>query len=90
MWDLLTIGYSVNPLYYISFTTATLLSSSILFGGLTTVGIVNTLSSICGLLLIFAGVFLLQTDNARLSMEQHISSVVSMDTVNPCGSDRGF
>ncbi|KAH7219456.1 magnesium transporter [Fusarium oxysporum] len=80
----------VNPLYYISFTTATLLSSSILFGGLTTVGIVNTLSSICGLLLIFAGVFLLQTENARPSMEQHISSAVSMDTVNLYGSDSGL
>lgn len=49
----------VNPLYYVSFTTFTLCASFILFKGFNTSNAVNTISLICGFLIIFAGVYLL-------------------------------
>jgi len=49
----------VNPLYYVTFTTATLCASFILFGGFNTTDTVNTLSLICGFLITFTGVYLL-------------------------------
>ncbi len=52
-------GNSVNPLYYVTFTTATLCASFILFGGFNTTDTVNTLSLICGFLVTFTGVYLL-------------------------------
>lgn len=50
---------SVNPLYYVTFTTATLCASFILYGGFNTSDAVNTLSLLCGFLVIFTGVYLL-------------------------------
>lgn len=50
---------SVNPLYYVTFTTATLCASFILFKGFNTADAVNTLSLLSGFLVIFAGVYLL-------------------------------
>ena len=50
---------SVNPLYYVTFTTATLCASFILFKGFNTTSAVNTLSLLCGFLVIFSGVYLL-------------------------------
>ncbi|EAS32045.3 uncharacterized protein CIMG_03069 [Coccidioides immitis RS] len=49
----------VNPLYYVTFTTATLCASFILFHGFNTTDSVNTISLLCGFLIIFAGVYLL-------------------------------
>ncbi|KAF2726076.1 DUF803-domain-containing protein [Polychaeton citri CBS 116435] len=49
----------VNPLYYVTFTTFTLLASFILFGGFNTTDAVNTISLLCGFLTIFSGVYLL-------------------------------
>jgi hypothetical protein len=49
----------VNPLYYVTFTTATLVASFILFGGFNTTDAVNTISLLCGFLIIFTGVYLL-------------------------------
>jgi magnesium transporter len=49
----------VNPLYYVTFTTATLCASFILFRGFNTADAVNTLSLLCGFLVIFTGVYLL-------------------------------
>lgn len=49
----------VNPLYYVTFTTATLCASFILFRGFNTSDAVNTVSLLCGFLVIFAGVYLL-------------------------------
>ena len=49
----------VNPIYYVFFTTATIIASAILFQGFNTPGGVNTVSLICGFLVIFMGVFLL-------------------------------
>jgi hypothetical protein len=50
---------SVNPLYYVTFTTATLCASFILFSGFNTTEAVNTISLLCGFLVTFAGVYLL-------------------------------
>ena len=50
---------SVNPVYYVSFTTATLCASFILFGGFNTTSAVNTISLLAGFLVIFTGVYLL-------------------------------
>lgn len=49
----------VNPLYYVTFTTATLCASFILFRGFNTTDAVNTISLLCGFLVIFTGVYLL-------------------------------
>lgn len=49
----------VNPLYYVTFTTATLLASFILFKGFNTTDTVTTLSLLCGFLVTFTGVYLL-------------------------------
>lgn len=49
----------VNPLYYVTFTTCTLTASFILFKGFNTSNAVNTISLLCGFLVIFTGVYLL-------------------------------
>jgi hypothetical protein len=49
----------VNPLYYVTFTTFTLCASFILFRGFNTSDPVNTISLLCGFLVIFSGVYLL-------------------------------
>lgn len=56
---MLTRPHSVNPLYYVTFTTATLCASFILFNGFNTADPVNTLSLLCGFLVTFTGVYLL-------------------------------
>jgi magnesium transporter len=55
----LTQRLSVNPLYYVTFTTFTLLASFILFRGFNTTDAVNTISLLAGFLTIFTGVYLL-------------------------------
>jgi hypothetical protein len=50
---------SVNPIYYVTFTTATLVASFVLFQGFNTQDPVNTISLLCGFLIIFTGVYLL-------------------------------
>jgi magnesium transporter len=52
-------NYRVNPLYYVTFTTATLCASFVLYGGFNTSDAVNTLSLLSGFLVIFTGVYLL-------------------------------
>jgi hypothetical protein len=46
-------------LYYVTFTTATLCASFILYGGFNTSDAVNTISLLSGFLVIFTGVYLL-------------------------------
>jgi magnesium transporter len=50
---------SVNPLYYVTFTTGTICASLIFYGGFNTTDAVATLSLLCGFLVTFAGVYLL-------------------------------
>jgi magnesium transporter len=54
----------VNPLYYVTFTTATLCASFILFSGFNTTDTVNTLSLLSGFLVTFTGVYLLNLSRA--------------------------
>lgn len=49
----------MNPLYYVTFTTCTLIASFLLFQGFNTTEAVNTISLLCGFLIIFSGVYLL-------------------------------
>lgn len=52
---------SVNPIYFVCFTTATIAASAILFQGFNTDNPVNVVSLICGFIIIFAGVYLLDS-----------------------------
>ncbi|KAH7120308.1 ichthyin [Dactylonectria estremocensis] len=60
----------VNPLYYVFFTSATLCASIALFGGINTSGMADTLSVFCGVLLNFAGVYLLNMSRFGPDMHQ--------------------
>ncbi|EKD20201.1 uncharacterized protein L3040_007199 [Drepanopeziza brunnea f. sp. 'multigermtubi'] len=63
----------VNPLYYVTFTTATLTASFILYGGFNTADTVNTISLLCGFLVIFTGVYLLNISRGDPNGQQMIS-----------------
>jgi len=51
----------VNPIYYVTFTTATIVASLILFQGFNTTDAINTISLIDGFLVTFFGVHLLNS-----------------------------
>lgn len=53
--------HSVNPIYFVCFTTATIVASAILFQGFNTDNPVNVASLICGFVIIFTGVYLLDS-----------------------------
>lgn len=57
----------VNPLYYVTFTTFTLCASFILFAGINTSNAVNNISLICGFLIIFTGVYILNVSRGDVS-----------------------
>ncbi|KAK9479326.1 magnesium transporter NIPA-domain-containing protein [Lipomyces japonicus] len=57
----------VNPIYYVTFTTCTLVASAILFKGFNTTSAVNTLSLLCGFIIIFGGVYLLNISQSESS-----------------------
>lgn len=76
---------SVNPLYYVTFTTATLCASFILFRGFNTTDAVNTISLLSGFLVIFTGVYLLNLsrgdpDGHKL-LNGHMSDGVPTDGI---------
>lgn len=68
--------YSVNPLYYVTFTTATICASFILFGGFNTTDAVNTISLLCGFLVIFTGVYLLNLSREDPEGRQLLSNTL--------------
>ncbi|KIH93104.1 hypothetical protein SPBR_02645 [Sporothrix brasiliensis 5110] len=76
----------VNPLYYVTFSTATLCASFILFSGFNTTDTINTLSLISGFLVTFAGVYLLnlsRTDpNGTRLAGRNGSDVMGTDMVS--------
>jgi hypothetical protein len=51
--------HSVNPMYYVGFSSATIVASLILFQGFNTTDGTNTLSLLCGFIVTFLGVHLL-------------------------------
>ena len=75
--------HRVNPLYYVTFTTATLVASFILFRGFNTTDAVNTLSLLSGFLVIFTGVYLLNLSrgdpNGHKMLNGHITDGVPTD-----------
>ena len=71
--------HSVNPLYYVTFTTATLIASATLFAGFNTTSAVNTISLLCGFLVIFAGVYLLNLSRGDPHGRKLASTRASMD-----------
>ncbi|WVW78377.1 hypothetical protein I302_100331 [Kwoniella bestiolae CBS 10118] len=86
----------VNPIYYVFFTTATIIASAILFSGFNTPGGVNTISLICGFLIIFMGVYLLNIsrepeaphhasslESGLMNPRMSMSGRMSMDSNNP-------
>ncbi|GAM90724.1 hypothetical protein ANO11243_087690 [Dothideomycetidae sp. 11243] len=75
----------VNPLYYVTFTTCTLTASFILFKGFNTYNAVNTISLLCGFLVIFSGVYLLNLSREDPNGTRHMmasgSSKYDMDGI---------
>ncbi|KAJ5126727.1 hypothetical protein N7448_007506 [Penicillium atrosanguineum] len=76
----------VNPLYYVTFTTFTLCASFILFQGFNTTDAVNTISLLCGFLIIFTGVYLLNLsrhdpDGTKLSNSRFDEDGVPTDGI---------
>ncbi|KAG9235940.1 magnesium transporter [Amylocarpus encephaloides] len=55
----------VSPMYYVTFTTAVLTASFILFQGFNVTDTVETLSLLCGFIVIFLGVYLLNFPENR-------------------------
>ncbi|CEP19945.1 hypothetical protein [Parasitella parasitica] len=51
----------VNPIYFVCFTTATIIASAILFHGFNTDNPINVASLFCGFIIIFTGVYLLDS-----------------------------
>ncbi|KAJ4373219.1 hypothetical protein N0V83_003512 [Neocucurbitaria cava] len=64
----------VNPLYYVTFTTCTLVASCLLFQGFNTTSAVNTISLLCGFLIIFSGVYLLNLSREDPNGNRHLGS----------------
>ncbi|EGX46741.1 hypothetical protein AOL_s00097g489 [Orbilia oligospora ATCC 24927] len=77
----------VNPLYYVTFTTATLTASFILFKGFNTSSAVNVISLLCGFLIIFAGVYLLNL--ARINSKGLMNGHADVDSI-PTDPISGF
>ena len=72
-------------MYYVTFTTATLCASFILFRGFNTTDAVNTLSLLCGFLVIFTGVYLLNLSrddpDGRRLLSGHLENGVPTDGI---------
>lgn len=76
----------VNPLYYVTFTTATLCASFILFRGFNTSNPVNTISLLAGFLVIFSGVYLLNVSR----MDPNGQSLASSKGLDGIPMDNGI
>lgn len=78
---------SVNPLYYVTFTTATLSASFILFSGFNTTDIVSILTLLCGFLVTFTGVYLLNLsrndpNGTKLSARRNGDDITGTDMIS--------
>jgi hypothetical protein len=62
---------SVNPMYYVGFSSATIVASLILFQGFNTTDGTNTLSLLCGFIVTFLGVHLLNISRKPEGGEHH-------------------
>jgi len=81
-------------LYYVTFTTATLCASFILFGGFNTSDAVNTISLLSGFLVIFTGVYLLNLSrhdpDGRKMMNGHMPEGIATDLVSSIQTRRSM
>lgn len=77
----------VNPLYYVTFTTATLVASFILFRGFNTASPINIISLICGFVIIFLGVYLLNI--SRKHKNEDLLPVNTDDNEHLFGTGKG-
>ncbi|THH04902.1 hypothetical protein EW145_g5186 [Phellinidium pouzarii] len=88
----------VNPMYYVCFSTATIVASLILFQGLNTTDPVTTISLLCGFIITFLGVHLLNIsrppdpmhsqngyENGLMNPRLSISGRLSLDGWNGIG-----
>ena len=65
------LRHSVNPMYYVGFSSATIVASLILFQGFNTTDGSNTLSLLCGFIVTFLGVHLLNLSRKPVDGEHH-------------------
>lgn len=80
----------VNPLYYVSFTTATLVALFILFRGFNTTLSINIISLICGFIIIFMGVYLLNISRKHKNEDLLPVSTEDPDTERLFGSGKNL
>ncbi|KAG9218035.1 hypothetical protein CCMSSC00406_0008812 [Pleurotus cornucopiae] len=78
----------VNPLYYVGFSTSTIVASLILFQGFNTTDATNTVSLLCGFIVTFLGVYLLnfsRNPDPPPGQEQngHAHSALESGLMNP-------
>jgi hypothetical protein len=73
--------HSVNPMYYVGFSSATIVASLILFQGFNTTDGTNTLSLLCGFIVTFLGVHLLNLSRKSADGEHH--SALESGITNP-------
>jgi len=57
---------SVSPIYYVTFTTAVLTASFVLFQGFNVTSVITTTRLLCGFLIIFLGVYMLNYSSKDL------------------------
>jgi magnesium transporter len=81
-------------LYYVTFTTATLCASFILFNGFNTVDAVNTISLLSGFLVIFTGVYLLNLSrgdpDGRRALNGYVPDGIATDIVSSIQTRRSM
>jgi len=74
----------VNPMYYVGFSTATVVASLILFQGFNTSDTADTLSLLCGFAVTFLGVHLLNLSRApEPPLDQNGHSALESGLMNP-------
>ncbi|KAJ7681138.1 magnesium transporter NIPA-domain-containing protein, partial [Mycena rosella] len=73
----------VNPLYYVGFCSATIVASLILFQGFNTTDATNTVSLICGFVVTFLGVHILNLsmleESAQSADDLHVPGGVTLE-----------
>ncbi|KAF2756843.1 DUF803-domain-containing protein [Pseudovirgaria hyperparasitica] len=84
----------VNPLYYVTFTTCTLLASFLLFRGFNTTSAVDIISLLCGFLIIFSGVYLLnlsrEDPDGKSKLANKFSDGIPTDGIASVGTRRSL
>ncbi|CAE6434097.1 unnamed protein product [Rhizoctonia solani] len=81
----------VNPMYYVGFSTATILASALLFRGFNTTDPTNTVSLIAGFIVTFLGVHLLNASRQQQQQQIHSGALDEEDVswANPPASAGG-